>query len=66
MIGKNSVWRWSVPEVEAMGRQLIVQLRAELKAEAAKFGRQPAREILEAAARGWTPGSDTCSASMRG
>jgi hypothetical protein len=48
---------YSLPEAEAIGRDLIASLTADLKREAAKFGRRPAREVIESAAAAWQPAS---------
>ncbi|SRR5581483_2376445 len=50
---------YSLPEAEALGHKLIAQLRGELKKEAAKFGRKPAHEIIDAAAEKWSPASES-------
>jgi hypothetical protein len=49
----------SLPEVEAIGRELVGHLTTELKKETAKFGRRSPREIIEMAAREWKPASDS-------
>jgi uncharacterized protein (DUF885 family) len=45
----------SVAELLAEGHRLVASVSAELKREAAKFGRRPAHEILESLRREWTP-----------
>ncbi|MDQ3622731.1 MAG: DUF885 domain-containing protein [Verrucomicrobiota bacterium] len=44
---------YSLPEVQALGEDLVHRLRAELDGEARKFGRKKASQILEAAAERW-------------
>ena len=46
---------WSLPEAEAMGWKLIARFKAELSAEARKFGRKTARALIAAAAEKWQP-----------
>jgi uncharacterized protein DUF885 len=50
---------YSLAEAEALGERLIARLTAELKREAARFGRKPAAEIIERAAAEWQPASDS-------
>ncbi len=50
---------FSLPEVEAIGHEMVRRLTAELKQEAEKLGRGSPREIIEAAAREWKPTSDS-------
>jgi uncharacterized protein (DUF885 family) len=45
----------SLPEVRAMGQNLIARQEVLLAKEAAKFGRRTARETIEEAAAAWTP-----------
>jgi hypothetical protein len=46
---------YSLPEAVAIGRRWMEKLEHELRIEAARFGRKHPREILEQAARDWTP-----------
>ncbi len=48
---------YSLPEAAATGRALVSRLSDEVGREAARFGKKPAREILEEAARAWQPAS---------
>lgn len=48
---------YSVPEIEAIGHDLIRSLTEQLKCEAAKFGKRPARALIDAAAAAWQPRS---------
>ncbi|MEA3186470.1 MAG: hypothetical protein QOD99_300 [Chthoniobacter sp.] len=50
---------YSLVEAEAIGHSLIAKLRAELKTEAARFGRKSAVEIIESAATKWCPGNES-------
>ena len=45
----------SAAELLAEGHRLVASVSAELKREAAKFGRRPAHEILESLRDEWTP-----------
>src|SRR6202453_2689578 len=49
----------SLPEAEALGRNLVGQLTRLQKIEAAKFGKRKAGEIIEEAAAHWTPKAGT-------
>ncbi len=55
----------SLPEARAVGLKLIERLGAEVKREAARFGRKPAREIIEEAARAWQPSGDSLLSEYR-
>ncbi len=46
---------YSVPEIRGLGERLVARLSADLKKEAAKFGRKKAGEIIEEAAARWIP-----------
>jgi Bacterial protein of unknown function (DUF885) len=46
---------YSLPEVRALGGELVARFSAELEREARKFGRKKAAQILEEAATRWTP-----------
>jgi hypothetical protein len=46
---------YSVPEIRALGENLVARLSAELSAEARKFGRKKTAQILEDAAERWQP-----------
>ncbi len=48
---------WSLPEAEAMGENLVAQLTAQVKREAARFGKKPAHQIIADAAAEWCPAS---------
>jgi len=48
----------SLPEARAEGERLVARMRHLVDREAARFGKRPADEILQAAAAGWDPGSD--------
>ncbi len=50
---------FSLPEIAAIGHEMVRRFTAELKHEAAKFGRRSPREIIEAAAGEWKPSSDS-------
>ncbi|MFN9953329.1 MAG: DUF885 family protein, partial [bacterium] len=45
----------SAAELLAEGHRLVASVSAELKREAAKFGRRPAHEIFESLRDEWTP-----------
>lgn len=46
---------YSLPEVRALGEDLVLKLSAELRVEARKHGRKKAGELIEEAAAGWKP-----------
>ncbi len=46
---------WTLPEAMAGGRRLIGEMRHALEAEAARFGRKSAQDLLAEAAEAWTP-----------
>lgn len=46
---------YSLPEVEALGNCLVVQLTDELQKESRKFGRKKTSQVLEEAAARWQP-----------
>ncbi|HEX8310682.1 MAG TPA: DUF885 domain-containing protein [Chthoniobacteraceae bacterium] len=48
---------YSLPEVRALGEDLVARLTAELQVEARKHGRKKAGQLIEGAAAGWKPAS---------
>jgi len=46
---------WTIPEIEAEGRRLILTLGEEMQQEAKKFGPKTAKEILDSARESWLP-----------
>ena len=56
---------YSLPEAEAVGRKLVSRLAADVKREAARFGRKPAREIIEEAAASWKPSAGSLLAEYQ-
>jgi uncharacterized protein (DUF885 family) len=55
----------SAAELLAEGHRLVASVSAELKCEAAKFGRRPAHEILERLRNEWTPSAGDLLAEYR-
>ncbi len=55
----------SAAELLAEGRRLVASVSAELKREAAKFGRRPAHEILERLRDEWQPSAGDLLAEYR-
>jgi hypothetical protein len=53
---------YSLPEIEAIGRDLVEHFKKELNHECVKFGRRSPREIIEAAAAAWKPASESLTA----
>lgn len=47
---------WSVAETVAVGTRLVEQMEAALEVEAKRFGKRPARAVLEEAREEWMPG----------
>ncbi len=50
---------YSLPEIRALGENLVAQTGAELAVEARKFGRKKTAQILEEAAARWQPRAPT-------
>jgi hypothetical protein len=48
---------YSLPEIRALGENLVAQLEAELQVEARKHGRKKAATLIEEAAEKWQPSS---------
>lgn len=55
LIRERTALPYSVAEARAIGENLVARLSAELAAEAKKFGRKSASQIIEAATANWAP-----------
>lgn len=55
----------SAAELQAEGHRLVASVSAELRREAAKFGRRPAHEIMEKLRHDWQPASGSLLAEYR-